>query len=264
MNIKDIHQDDQRTKDWRIERLGKFTGSRISDLMVSGKKKDEVFGSTAKALIYEVMAERDLSSATISDESIWDKYLDLTTAHSKPMQFGTDNEQDAIDAFEDWLHSQETIEIPVALAAPMADDPVVTTHMVTFQTSDLEVLRGGSQDHPSIANFSASPDAVVYCIDTGEVVAVVETKVPLPKTYMLYRSEVRDADSLKAVNPGYYYQTHAEMMVTVTTACFFVCYEPFLIHSRHIARIDANPDTIALIEQRLALAEEYINNLSNE
>lgn len=249
MNIKDIHQDDQRTKDWRIERLGKFTGSRISDLMVSGKKKDEVFGSTAKALIYEVMAERDLSSATISDENIWDKYLDLTTAHSKPMQFGTDNEQDAIDAFEDWLHcNQDAISI--------------NGHV--YLTSNLEVLRGGSQDHPSIANFSASPDAVVYCIDTGEVVAVVETKVPLPKTYMLYRSEVRDADTLKAVNPGYYYQTHAEMMVTGTTACFFVCYEPFLIHSRHIARIDANPDTIALIEQRLALAEEYINNLSNE
>lgn len=249
MNINNIKADDQRTKDWRIERLGKWTGSRISNLMVAGRKKDEPFGATAKSLIYEVMAERDLTSATISNEELWDKYLDLTVAHSKPMQFGTDNEQDAIDAFDDWLHNAQ-------------DAISINGHV--YLTSQLGVFRGGSQDHPHIANFSASPDAVVYVIATGEVVAVVETKVPLPKTYMLYRSEVHDADSLKATNADYYYQTHAEMMVTSTTCCFFCCYQPFLIHSLHVARIDANEDVFANVEQRITLAEDLITTLSHE
>lgn len=262
MNISEIKIDDQRTKDWRIERLGKWTGSRISSLMVKGRSKDQPFGQTALDLIYDVISGRELSYETIANEEMWDKYLDLTTAHSKPMQFGTDNEEDAINEFDAWLHSQDTIEIPLVLTAPLSTNPVVTIKSSTFKTSDLAVYRGGSQNHHCIANFSASPDAVVYYVPTGEIVAVVETKVPLPKTFIKYRSEIYDADSLKASNADYYYQTHAEMMVTDTAVCFFACYQPFMMNKLHVVRIDINEETVAAIEDRITLAEELINKLS--
>ena len=255
MNISQIPQDDQRTKDWRIARLGKFTGSKIADLMTTGRKKDEPFGTTAKSYLYDLASERDLSFDTISSETIWDRYLDLTTAYSKAMQFGTDNEDDAIHAFDLWLHSQETINIAMDFGAGNDID------VAQVPTDTLAVLRGGSVPHPTIANFSASPDAVIYCKGTGLIVAVLETKVPLPKTFTQYRAEVRDADTLKAVNPTYYYQVHAEMMVTECHTAFFCAYQPFLVHNLHVAQVALDPITATAITERIALAEQFISNI---
>lgn len=47
----------QRSEEWFASRWGKFTGSQISKLMGSGKKKDEVFSATAYAYIKEKVAE---------------------------------------------------------------------------------------------------------------------------------------------------------------------------------------------------------------
>lgn len=242
MNISQIEKDNQRTSEWRIERLGKFTGSRIGDLMVSGRSKNVVFGATALAYIYELMSERNLSSEVIGSDELWDEYVKLTTATSKAMQFGTDNEADAINAFTEWLHSQES----------------VTIGETAYNTDDLDVVRMGSMPHPTIENFAASPDALVYVKSTGEVVAVVETKVPLPKTFMQYRFEVTDAASLKATNDKYYFQVHAEMMVSETRYAFFAAYQPFLNDSLHVAGIEMNDATAKDIEERIALAEEFI------
>ena len=52
---------------WLRQRLGNFTGSRIGDLMTSGKK-GELFGKTAFSYIYEVAAERNLLPKYIEDD----------------------------------------------------------------------------------------------------------------------------------------------------------------------------------------------------
>ena len=44
---------EQGSKEWLVSRLGFFTGSRIGDLMTSGKK-GELFGKTALSYTYEV------------------------------------------------------------------------------------------------------------------------------------------------------------------------------------------------------------------
>lgn len=59
---------EQGSKDWLVARLGNFTGSRIGDLMTSGKKKGELFGKTALSYIYEVAAERNLLPKYIKDD----------------------------------------------------------------------------------------------------------------------------------------------------------------------------------------------------
>ena len=58
---------DQISSDWWKSRIGFFTGSRIGDLMTSGKK-GELFGKTALSYIYEVCAERNLLPKYIEDD----------------------------------------------------------------------------------------------------------------------------------------------------------------------------------------------------
>ena len=38
---------EQRSLEWHRLRCGSFTGSKIGDLMKSGKKKEQIFGETA-------------------------------------------------------------------------------------------------------------------------------------------------------------------------------------------------------------------------
>lgn len=240
MNIKQLPEDNQRSKDWRIERLGNFTGSRIAELMKSGRKKDDAFGDTAKSLIYEVMAERELSSKTIGNEEIWEQYLSLTSASTKVMQYGTDNESDALDEFWKWYEGK-------------TENSIVNNAYA--------MVRTGSIPHSTIPNFAASPDAVMYCKEDDEVTHIVEVKCPLPKTYIKYRSEIKDAETLKACNEQYYYQMMAEMMVTGAEAGFFVTYCPFLRNGLNVVRIERCEESCELIKERLAMAEEYIANM---
>ncbi len=43
---------------WQQDRLGKFTSSRMGDLMKSGRAKDKIWGDTAMGYIYEKIAEK--------------------------------------------------------------------------------------------------------------------------------------------------------------------------------------------------------------
>lgn len=48
---------EQRTSEWYLARKGKFTASEIANLLVSSKKKDEVFGDTAVSYINDKVNE---------------------------------------------------------------------------------------------------------------------------------------------------------------------------------------------------------------
>jgi len=242
MKISEIKSDNQRTSDWRIERLGKFTGSRIGDLMKSGRSKAQTFGETAISYLYELIAERNLNSEVLGNDEMWDSYINLTTATSKAMSFGTDNEEDALDAFDNWLHRQ----------------PNITIAGVQYNPQRLSVVRTGSISHPTIPNFAASPDSVVVDNLNGDVIATVEAKVPLPKTYIKYKVEVTDAAGLKSANDAYYHQVHAEMMCAQTPVTFFVTYQPFLRDGLNVVEIALDEATAKAMEERIALAEDFI------
>jgi hypothetical protein len=47
----------QQTEEWFQQRIGKFTASQFSKLMKSGRKKDEIFGETAKTYIFDKISE---------------------------------------------------------------------------------------------------------------------------------------------------------------------------------------------------------------
>lgn len=77
----------QRTIEWHKERLGKFTSSRLNELMKSGRKKDEDFGLTAIGYILEVAVET--LTGTPKD-----------MGYSASMNWGSEHEDEAIKFFE--------------------------------------------------------------------------------------------------------------------------------------------------------------------
>lgn len=77
---------EQRSEKWFKARIGKFTASNFSDLMKSGRKKEDVFSQAAMSLIYDKLAE-------------------IVTGQSKQifgdaLEWGVDNEAYAIALYE--------------------------------------------------------------------------------------------------------------------------------------------------------------------
>lgn len=219
---------EQGSKEWFISRLGKITGSRIGDLMTSGKK-GEMFGKTALSYIYEVCAERDLLQKYIDDDYLFEIYQQQVSISNKFIEFGHDNEDFAAERYQ----------------------------LVT--RCELEECE--SIQHPTIPFFSASPDRIA--IKDG-LRKVVEIKVPLPKTFMEYMAEVKDNETLKAVNPKYFYQVQAEMACTGLDKADFVVFCPFLKHNIHVVEITRDEAVIAEFEKRIMAANEIINQILNK
>ena len=218
----------QGSKEWLVSRLGDFTGSRIGDLMTRGKK-GELFGKTALSYIYEVCAERDLLQSYIDDDYLFEIYQQQVSVSNKFIEFGHDNEDFAAERYQ-----------------------IVTGS----ELEECESIR-----HPTIPCFSASPDRIA--VKDG-LRKVVEIKVPLPKTFMEYMAEVKDNETLKSVNPKYYYQTMAEMACTGLDKADFVVFCPFLKHNIHIVEITRDEAVIAEFEKRITAANEIINQILNK
>lgn len=213
---------------WLRQRLGNFTGSRIGDLMTSGKK-GELFGKTALSYIYEVAAERNLLPKYIEDDYYFEIYQQQISFSNK---------------YTDWGHEVENL---------------AAERYQLITRCELEECE--SIQHPTIPYFSASPDRIAIKDGSRKV---VEIKCPLPKTFMEYMAEVKDNETLKSVNPKYYYQTMAEMACTGLDKADFVVFCPFLKHNIHIVEITRDEAVIAEFEKRIMAANEIINQILNK
>lgn len=219
---------EQNSSEWLKSRIGFFTGSRIGDLMTSGKK-GELFGKTALSYIYEVCAERDLLQKYIDDDYLFDIYQQQVSINNKFIEFGHDNEDFAAERYQ----------------------------LVT----ECKLEECESIQHPTIPYFSASPDRIA--IKDG-LRKVVEIKIPLPKTFIEYMAEIKDNETLKAVNPKYFYQVQAEMSCTGLDKADFVVFCPFLKHNIHVVEITRDEVVIAEFEKRITAANEIINQIFNK
>lgn len=72
--------------EWQQARVGKFTSSRIGDLMVNGRGKDKFWGDTAMNYIYEKIAELLTG-------------IPNQTPETRAMEWGNDNEGPAIKRY---------------------------------------------------------------------------------------------------------------------------------------------------------------------
>ena len=90
---------EQGSKEWKLSRLGNFTGSRIGDLMTSGKK-GEMFGKTALSYLYEVAAERNLLPKYIEDDYYFEIYQQQVSFSNKYTDWGHEVEDFAAERYQ--------------------------------------------------------------------------------------------------------------------------------------------------------------------
>ena len=196
-------QPTQHSLDWFRARLGKFTGSQVGRLMKSGRGKDEYFGKDAISYITEVVAERMLNPSVVMMDELFEEYLMQTTASSKTLAWGNDQEMNA-----------------KALYAKLRKVKITSCGAVELSKW-----------------FASSPDGLVL-----ESNGVVEVKCPTPKVHVEYMVNVHTAEDLKKVRPEYYWQCVAHMAVTGAEWCDWMSYCPFNKRPLHVVRINRDQE----------------------
>jgi len=218
---------EQGSLGWHRSRLGNFTGSCIGKLMKESRSGG--FSETAMSYIYQVAATRYMNNLIINDDSLFAEYLEITSVETRAMRWGTEQEASARR-----LYAKKT---------------------------GLTVTERGSVEHPNIGFFASSPDG--WIADDGQGRSgCLEIKCPNQDTYMRYRAEVCDNETLKKVKPEYYWQCQSHMMCTGADWCDFVAYCPWQIHPIHIVRITPCEDDMKLMEEKINAAEEIIKKLN--
>jgi len=219
---------EQHSLGWFRSRLGNFTGSQVGDLMQGGRKKGELFGQTAMSYIYSVAATRYMNNKIVEDDALFQDYLDVVNVSSRAMEWGTMQE--------------------------------VNARALYAKIKGARVKERGLAEHPSIPFFASSPDGYVEK-DKDGLSGCVEIKCPSQSTYMRYRAEVSDNDTLKAANKNYYYQCQAHMMCCDADYTDFVAYCPFQAQPIHIVRITPCKEDCDAIEERINKANDFIETL---
>lgn len=219
----------QRSLEWYRARLGYITGSQVGTLMKNGRSKDKIFSDTALNYLYQLAGERSLNPEMIKDDEMFAFYVDQTNSTSKAMRFGTEQEENARDMYM-VLTKREVKEVGLCM-------------------------------HPTIKHLASSPDGLTT---DGDEFGCVEIKCPTLSTYSRYVAEIHDNESLKRVNPDYYYQCQNHMACTEATFCDFIVYCPFVENPIHIVRIARDEEAIALIIERVGLAEQIIEEYYNQ
>lgn len=223
---------EQRSLEWHRMRCGSITGSKVADIMKSGKKKDDVFSDTAMSYLYQVAGERIFNPEFLNDNEVFQDYIDQTSYTTKAMQWGVDMEEQAKSCFLS-LHP------------------------------DMEIAEVSLCKHDTIPYFAASPDGAIYGRDCGDI-RIIEVKCPNINTYMKYRTLIHDASSLKDTEPKYYWQMMAEMSCTGANSGVFITYCPWLSKPIHWAEIERNEEDIKLMEERVVLANQFIDGIINK
>ena len=223
---------EQRSLEWHRLRCGCITGSKVSDIMSSGRKKEDLFSQVGKSYLYQIAGERLFNPDFLNDDDIFQDYIDQVSVNTKAMQWGSDQEGAAKSLF------------------------------LQMNFPEGEITELSSCKHDTIPYFAASPDGAIHWRD-GEDLKIIEVKCPNINTYMKYRTLIHDAESLKETEPKYYWQMMAEMSCTGAKGGIFIVYCPWLSKPIHWAEIDRVDDDIKLMEDRVILANDFINEIIN-
>lgn len=218
---------EQHTLDWYRSRIGRITGSQVGRLMKKGR--NDVFGEDAKTYIYQLAAERTMSPDILMDDTEFEKYLEQVNVETKAMRFGTDMESVARDTY--------------------------------CLLKDVQCEEVGLCDHFSIEAFSSSPDGLVY---TSEGLVALEIKCPVQSTFMRYKTEIRNNETLLKVKPEYFYQCMAHMMCTNAIRTDFIVFNPYQEDSIHIVSILPDEAVFQEMQNRIENANTVINHITNK
>lgn len=216
---------EQRTLNWYRDRLGYITGSQVGKLMKLTKSGE--FPDTAKTYLYQCAYERMLDSDIVVDDEQFEKYVYYNSATSKAMSYGSQMEAEARSLY-------------------------------SFDY-DFEVQEVGAIKH-SQYDFKSSPDGLILMAE--KVIGVLEIKCPMGATVAKYMSQIYDAQSLKSVNPEYYWQCMAHMAVVPDAKfCDFVIYSQWTNPHIKVVTIHRDDKEIEILLGAVNLGNEFISNV---
>ena len=224
---------EQRSLEWFRSRVGNITGSKVSEIMKSGRKKEELWSDTAKSYLYQIAGERLFNPVFLNNDDVFQDYIDQTSFTTKAMQWGSEQEDAAKSLY------------------------------MTMNFPEGEIVELSSCQHDTIPHFAASPDGAIYGRDKEDI-RIIEVKCPNINTYMKYRSLIHDAASLKETEPKYYWQMMAEMSCTGAKSGIFITYCSWLSKPIHWAEIERVEEDIRLMEERVILANQFIDEIINK
>jgi hypothetical protein len=216
---------EQRSAEWFKIRLGRFTSSNIFKLMTEPRSKaakgNGELSATAKTYIEEKAAE-----------IIYNSPAPFFT--NSAMDWGTENEQTAIDAYKN-----------------ITGVDVVPVGFVTVG------------DHTG-----TSPDGL---INTSEPAGLIEVQCPYNRVNHLQNVlTLKTGDDLKKHSKQYYYQVQHQLYITGRVYCDFVSFDPRLLEGDnwrlccHIVRVNADPDVFNKFDEKLNKAAEYLNIIADQ
>jgi hypothetical protein len=216
----------QGTPEWHLARLGKFTSSRLSDLLVSGRKKEELFGQTAISYIYEVAAERAFTDTYRKGEGL-KELIDRLDKTSKDMRWGNE--------CESWARNYYGNEM------------------------GLEVKEVGFIDYNEY--FGDSPDGIIPDSEYG--CGALEIKCPSPATHRRY-CQIKSQEDLLTEKKEYYIQCQGHIIANNVDWCDFVSFDPMQAKKIHIVRISPDKEMIQTIFQRMEEANRLIEIINSD
>lgn len=214
-----IYDVEQGTNEWLALRLGKFTASKIGLLMSKGRS--ETFSKTAQSYIFEVAAERNIAEWV---QGSMDEWFERTKIFASALQYGTDNEEYARDAYEEKF--------------------------------GFKVSQVGFVERESIKGFGDSPDGIVKS-EKG----VIELKCPKNPAIHLQFGMLKSADDLKAFKPEYYYQCYAHLLATGAEWCDFSSFDMYQKQDLYTLRIMPDDDIFKEIKERISLANDEVDRI---
>jgi len=200
--------------EWLQERVGKFTASEFHRLVTCPNKKELPVG----AITYSTEKAVELLTEFFEDGYI-----------SAAMQWGIDNELNAVNAFEER-----------------------TLLNVEYTGSNQKFLTLGS-------NIGGTPDGLIRN-QSG-----IEIKCPNPLTHFKYML-IKNNNDLKKVKPEYYWQIQGLMMITGCKKWHFISYDPRYKkpeHKIHIVEINADMEEQSFLSKRLSMAIDLRDELLN-
>lgn len=210
---------EQGTPEWHGLRLGRITSTAAAALMSKAKKAGEI-SATAKAEIYRLKAERNLRKSYRT--TLIDEYLERVGVRSAAIDFGKKTEAEARDFY-----------------ALNTGYEVTEVAFITPEDEDLEPFWGDS------------PDGLIF--DEAHVLTgCIEIKCPKPATFMEYSDRLSSGESLKTIEPKYWWQVINHLAISGALWCDFIIYDPMLKNGYKCTRInraDVEADITALTEK---------------
>lgn len=235
---------EQNTLGWYRARLGQITGSAVGNLM-GAARGGKGFSATATSYMQQLAFERTMDKEIVENDELFAQYVGITEVKNKILEWGHKQEGCAADLFAAMFQS---------LYEPKAEP-------FTLKMEEPPSVR-----HPEIPHFASSPDRMFVNPVTGET-CCVEIKSPQGKAFAKYAcliqlpTEEERLAELKKVEPNYYWQLFSHMMVTGTTMCYWVIYNPFSAKPLYSMEVNFNQEVVDQIAARVTEANAYIDEL---